>query len=283
MRRLPLVALLAMAACGPKSGSTTPKDNLDADSRSGPDQKRSSAQKLDLNKPHTDEVSYQNQDRTDWYQVELDGRPGVLTTLINWDNVNSDLNIDVFDAFGAQIAASPVRGKGEKQKKLYTQIDKTGTYYIRVTAPSKVDGSVYTMEAQWQEPPAVAVTAPPPPPPPREEPPPPPEEKPKAHRVREPREPREQPAGEIDRGARGVRVSRGLGADDVHRQGIVGGHQAGRLGRGAGGRGRRRSARRRRLPGGQGDRREQVRRLGDAAIARQEQPRRDHVEPLREW
>ena len=195
MRRLPLVALLAMAACGPKSG-TTPKDNLDADSRSGPDQKRSSAQKLDLNKPHTDEVSYQNQDRTDWYQVDLDGRPGVLTTLINWDNVNSDINIDVFDAFGAQIAASPVRGKGEKQKKLYTQIDKTGTYYIRVTAPSKVDGSVYTMEAQWQEPPAVAVTAPPPPPPPREEPPPPPEEKPKAHRVREPREPRERPAGE---------------------------------------------------------------------------------------
>ena len=193
MRRLPLIALLLVAACGPKSGSKTPKDNFDADARSGPDQKRSTAQKLDLNKPHTDEVSYANQDKTDWYVVDLKGQAGVLTTLINWDNANSDVNIDVFDAFGAQIAASPVRGKGEKNKKLFTQIDKPGTYYVRVTAPTKADGTVYTMEAQWQEPTAVAVTTPPPP---REEPLPPPEEKPKHHATHEPREPREKPSGE---------------------------------------------------------------------------------------
>jgi hypothetical protein len=192
MRRIVLIAVLALAACGPKSGSKTPKDNFDADARSGADQKRSTANKLDLNKPHTDEVNYQQQDKTDWYEVELKGQAGVLTTLINWDNAGSDVNIDVFDAYGAQIAASPVRGKGEKQKKLFTQIDKPGTYYIRVTAPSKVDGTVYTMEAQWQEPTAVAVA----PPPPREEPAPPPEEKPKHHAQREPREPREKPAGE---------------------------------------------------------------------------------------
>ncbi|HEX8951478.1 MAG TPA: PPC domain-containing protein [Polyangia bacterium] len=191
MRRFLLIALFAVAACGPKSGSKTPKDNFDADARSGPDAKRSSAQKLELNKPHTDEVNYQNQDRTDWYEVELKGQPGVLTTLINWDNVGSDVNIDVFDAFGAQIAASPVRGKGEMQKKLFTQIDKPGTYYVRVTAPTKSDGTVYTMEAQWQEPPAVAVSAPPP-----VEAPPPPEEKPKHHATHEPRQEREKPAGE---------------------------------------------------------------------------------------
>src|SRR6266581_4517470 len=98
MRRLPLIAVLVLAACGPKSGSKTPKDNFDADARSGPDQKRSTAQKIDLNKPHT--------------------------------------------------------------------------YYIRVTAPARTDGTVYTMEAQWQEPTAVAVTTPPP----REEPLPPPNE-----------------------------------------------------------------------------------------------------------
>jgi hypothetical protein len=193
MRRLPLIAVLAIAACGPKSGSKTPKDNFDADARSGPDQKRSTAQKVDLNKPHTDEVSYANQDKTDWYEVDLKGQAGVLTTLINWDNSNSDVNIDVFDAFGAQIAASPVRGKGEKNKKLFTQIDKPGTYYIRVTAPTRADGTVYTMEAQWQEPAAVAVTTPPPP---REEPLSPPEEKPKHHATHEPREPREKPSGE---------------------------------------------------------------------------------------
>lgn len=196
MRRLPVIALLVVAACGPKSGGKTPKDNFDADARSGPDQKRSSAQKLDINKPHTDEVSYANQDRTDWYEVELKGKPQqpVLTTIINWDNANSDVNIDVFDAFGTQIAASPVRGKGEKQKTVYVPIPQPGTYYIRVTAPSRADGTVYTMEAQWQEPPPVAAA---PPPPPREEPPPPPSsesDKPKAHHAAH--EPREKPAGE---------------------------------------------------------------------------------------
>lgn len=195
MRRFALIAVIALAACGPKSGSKTPKDNFDADARSGPDQKRSAAQRLDTNKPHTDEVNYQQQDRTDWYQVELKGTPQqpVLTTIINWDNANSDVNVDVFNAFGEQIAASPVRGKGEKQKTLYVPIPKPGTYYIRVTAPTKTDGTVYTMEAQWQETPAVAVSAPPPQ---DNTPAPPPEEKPKHHATHEPREPREKPAGE---------------------------------------------------------------------------------------
>src|SRR6478735_5443640 len=136
MRRLLLTGLLALATvgCGPKAGSKTP-NTIDADLRSGPDAKRSSAQMLDVNKPKTDEVNFGNQDRTDWFQVELKGKAGVLTTLINWDNADSDVNIDVFDAFGAQIAASPGRGKGEKQKKLFTQIDKPGTYFVRVTAP----------------------------------------------------------------------------------------------------------------------------------------------------
>jgi hypothetical protein len=198
MRRFPLIAILALAACAPK-GAKTPKDNFDADARSGPDSKRSTAQKLDVNKPHTDEVNYQQQDRTDWYEVELKGKPQqpVLTTVINWDNVNSDVNVDVFDAFGAQIAASPVRGKGEKQKTLYVPIPQPGTYYIRVTAPSKMDGTVYTMEAQWQEPAAVAVA--PTPPPPQDTPAPPPNEsgeKPHHHVSHEPREPHEKPSGE---------------------------------------------------------------------------------------
>ena len=57
------------------------------------------AQKLDINKPHTDEVNYQQQDRTDWYEVELKGKPlqPVLTTIINWDNANSDINVDTSD------------------------------------------------------------------------------------------------------------------------------------------------------------------------------------------
>ncbi len=192
MRRIFGIALVTLAAaCGPKAGSKQAKDNFDPDARSGPDGKRSNAQKLALNKPHTDEVSYANQDRTDWYEVDLEGAKSgsVLGAVINWDNANSDVNIDVFDAFGAQISASPVRGKGEKQKKLYTPIEKSGTYYIRVTAPARPDGTVYTMEAQWEQPPPMMMTPAPTPEPP------PVEERPRKHeRVARPE--REKPAGE---------------------------------------------------------------------------------------
>lgn len=199
MRRLLCIALLTSATvgCGPKAGGKMAKDNFDADARSGPDQKRSGAQTLEPNRPHTDEISYAGQDKTDWYRVELKGHAGVLTTKINWDNDASDVRIDVYDEFGQEIAASPVRDKGSKQKKLLTQIDKPGTYFIRVTAPSKADATVYTMEAQWEEPPAVVAVPPPPPPPPADDAAPRPgDDKPKKRASREPREPRERPTGE---------------------------------------------------------------------------------------
>jgi hypothetical protein len=195
MRRFSFIALLLLAGCGPKAGGKMPKDNFDADARSGADGKRSTATHLDINKPHTDDVSYQNQDRTDWYVVDLKGRPAqpVLTVVLHWDNANSDLNIDVFDALGGQISASPVRGKGETQKTLYTPIPQAGTYYVRVTAPGKMDGSVYSMEAQWPEAPAVVVAPPPPPPPPVEEK---PVEEHHHHATHEPRPEHEKPSGE---------------------------------------------------------------------------------------
>jgi hypothetical protein len=175
MRRILSLTLLTLLAGGCHKGAKNAKDNFDADAKSGPDAKRSGAQQLIANKPHTDEVNYANQDQTDWYRVDLKGRPNppVLTTKVNWDNVNSDVRIDVYDEFGQEIAASPVRDKGVTQKKLLTQIDKPGVYYIRVTAPTKTDGTVYTMEAEWNEP-AVVVAPPPPPPPTPDEPPPPP-------------------------------------------------------------------------------------------------------------
>jgi hypothetical protein len=191
MKRLLCIGLASLAiGCGP-TGSQTPKDNFDADAKSGPDAKRSGAQHLEVNKPHTDEVSFVNQDRTDWYQVELKGKAGVLNTQIHWDNDNSDVRIDVFDEFGQEIAASPVRDKGAKAKKLLTQIDKVGVYFIRVTAPGRSDGTVYTMEAKWDQPPPMpVVTAPPA----NEHPMALEEDKPKKHAPREPREPREKPA-----------------------------------------------------------------------------------------
>jgi hypothetical protein len=198
MRRLLACSAFAMLAaasfgCHNKKDAKNPKDNYDADAKSGPDAKRSGAQTLIANKPHTDEISYINQDATDWYRVELRGRPNppVLTTKINWDNVNSDVLIYVYDEFGAEISASPVRDKGVTQKQLLTEIAKPGIYYIRVSAPTRADGTVYTMEALWAEP---VVQAPPPPPPPVDD------DKPVEEKIvkhRAPREPREpKPEGE---------------------------------------------------------------------------------------
>ena len=126
---------------------------FDPDKKSGPDGKRSGAQVLRTNKSRTDEVSYANQDRTDWYVVTLKGPPNVLATEINWDNAKSDLMVDVFDEFGKQVSASPTRAPGSTQKTLLTQIDHPSVFYIRVSAPKPDDGSVYTMEAKWDTPP----------------------------------------------------------------------------------------------------------------------------------
>jgi hypothetical protein len=185
-----LVPLLVAAACGPagKTAKTGNDDKFDADAKSGPDGKRSTAREVKINTAVTDEVSFAGQDKTDWYLVRLLGKAGVLNTVVHWDADSSDVQIDVFDELGRQISASPVRNRGAKEKSLLTQIDKPGVYYVRVTAPTKADATVYTMEAKWDAPAPVAVKEPPPArehvEPVAEDPP------PRHHHEREPREPR---------------------------------------------------------------------------------------------
>ncbi len=186
MRRLFALLLVSMVGgCGPKATNTSAnyQPPVGPDDKSGPDGKRSGANALKVNTPVTDEVNVPHGDKTDWYKVDLLGKAGVLTCQLNWDNPKSDVMVDVFDAVGAQIAASPVRGAGEQLKKLLVQIDNPGTYYIRITAPGPQDGSVYTLVAKWDEPP------PAPPPPPADNPPPPPPHEEKHHH-HEPREPK---------------------------------------------------------------------------------------------
>jgi hypothetical protein len=161
-----LTIVCLLVGCG-GSQKTKTKAEPDPDRNSTPDGKRSGAREIKPNVPITDEVNYANGDKTDWYMVQLKGKPGVVNSIIRWDNVNSDIMIDVFDEFGTQVAASPVRATATKDKYLLTQIDKPGTFFFRVTAPTKADGSVYTLEVKWTEPPPPAppqiVVAPPPP------------------------------------------------------------------------------------------------------------------------
>jgi hypothetical protein len=172
--------------------------NYDADARSGPDGKRPGANVLRVNKSRTDEVSFANQDETDWYVVTLKGQPGVLGVQLHWDNPKTDLMVDVFDEFGKQLSSSPTRSPGSTQKTLLTQVDHVGVYYIRVTAQKPDDGSVYTLEAKWDEP----EDMPPPPVVPVEPPPPVPvvPVKPKTHHQKEPAQEKPSVASETIQG-----------------------------------------------------------------------------------
>jgi hypothetical protein len=179
---LPLFAFLLGGGCKP-----APPPPFDADARSGPDGKRVGARTLQPNVPLSDSVSYEMQDQTDWYMVQLPGKPGILTVDLEWTNDKSDLAVDVFDEGGNNLAASSP-APGAKKKTLLAKIDKVpAPYFIRVWAPNKGDATAYTVTPRWVMPEE------PKPEPVKEEPKPEPvkkhhEEKPRVEREAHPRE-----------------------------------------------------------------------------------------------
>lgn len=186
MRSLLRFSLAAVLAAGvPACKSKNQNDaKFDADAKSGPDGARSGAKVVRTNFPVTDEVNYKSQDKTDWYQVDLKGRPGILTCILKWDRLESDIAVDVFDELGKQLSASAPKGKNQKEKQLLTQIERPGSYFLRVSAPTENDGTQYTIEARWEEPKpeniAINIVEPPP-------------EEPKPKPKKEPKEPVEKP------------------------------------------------------------------------------------------
>jgi hypothetical protein len=178
MRRLLLLPLsfLLVAGCKP-----APPPPFDAEAKSGPDGKRVGARTLQPNAPMSDSVSYEQQDQTDWYMVQLPGKPGILTCELAWTSDKSDIAVDVFDEGGNQLAAS-APAPGAKAKTLLAKIEKVpAPYFIRVWAPQKTDGSAYTLTAKWEMPEE------PKPEPPKEE----PKPEPKKHHEEKPRVERE--------------------------------------------------------------------------------------------
>lgn len=160
------------------AGCTKKKDVLpsfDADLNSGADKIRNGAQRISVNTVSADDVSFEKQDQTDWKQVELKGKPGILQAELRWDNVNADLNIAIFNSFGEEMAASPGPAPGLQKKEVAIEVTQLGVYYLRIQAAKKSDFSVYNVTARWggggEEPVATAqplvdnsVTPPPPPP-----------------------------------------------------------------------------------------------------------------------
>ena len=159
------LSLAAVGGMGCKKSKPDTRPKFDADARSGLDGKRSGAITIEVNKVVTDDVNFDGQDQTDWKQVELKGKPGILTVELHWDRAEADLNCDVFNSFGEQIAASPGPQAGAQQKKVIVEVSNLGVYFLRIQAAKRGDYSVYTLEAKWD-----GEVAPPPTPPPVETP-----------------------------------------------------------------------------------------------------------------
>jgi hypothetical protein len=149
MRRARLVIACALLATGCAKKPPVAPQAIDPDANSGADAKRTGAVAIPVNQAVTDEVNFDRQDQTDWKSIDLKGRAGILSVELHWDNANSDMSVDVFDALGVQIGASPDAAAGTQLKKVAVNIEAPGIYYLRVRAPKAKDGSVYNLIAKW--------------------------------------------------------------------------------------------------------------------------------------
>ncbi len=112
-----------------------------------------------LNTAIDDKVDFKKGDQYDWRKVSLGGKPGIATFELHWDDEKSNIDIDIFNKFGDSIGKSPPRLEGQQVKKILVQIDEPGIYYLRVSAPTKADASIYTVAIKWKGPPGPPLVA----------------------------------------------------------------------------------------------------------------------------
>ena len=139
------------------------KDGPDAEGP-GDDDDRLRAKEAQINTPLNDKVDNKKGDKEDWRQFHLQGKPGVATFELFWDNEASNIDIDVYDAYGVNVGRSPPRMEGQSKKSILVQV-KPGLYYVRIKAPTEKDKSIYTLNVKWEGPQFVAKADPTPPPP----------------------------------------------------------------------------------------------------------------------
>jgi len=127
----------------------------------GDDDDRLKAKEAQINTPLNDKVDFKKGDKDDWRKFQLQGKPGIATFELFWDDDGSTLDLDIYDAFGVNIGKSPPRLDGQSVKRILVQIKKAGTFYVRVRAPSEKDRSIYSLNVKWDGPPVVAAVPPP--------------------------------------------------------------------------------------------------------------------------
>ncbi|MSP60309.1 MAG: hypothetical protein EXR72_08205 [Myxococcales bacterium] len=137
----------AGGAGGPGGGGAPcPKDNKDPDC----DGARTLARVCPANEIMNDELLGVKDDKADWRKFDLQGRAGLVKVKIRWDDPKAELSIDLFDAFGANVAGSPGK-QPQPEKKLLQQLESGGIYYLRVQPAAGTSlGTVYTVMLEWK-------------------------------------------------------------------------------------------------------------------------------------
>ncbi len=125
------------------------------------DNTRITAKESKPNEVITDDVGLKKTDPVDWKRFDLPGNPGLIKVKVHWDDPSTELNVDLYDAFGENVAASPGKQR-EPQKTLLAQ-GQPGLYYVRIQPTPLLKGTspgtVYTMRLDWKGAPATKATA----------------------------------------------------------------------------------------------------------------------------
>lgn len=123
----------------PVTGKDLPEDE---------DGKRIQAKHTPSNTPINDELSLVKNDVMDWKQFDLSKvkKNTWVKFLLNWDERETEINLDVFNQIGALVVQSPGRS-GTAQKEVLLRVERPGVYYARlaVLAGYPKNESVYTV------------------------------------------------------------------------------------------------------------------------------------------
>jgi hypothetical protein len=122
----------------------SPNIEQNPNQNSGNDGERGRAQKMDLNAPVNDNVSYAENDQTDWKYVQIPA-PGTITVTLGCDNGGAACVAVVHDALGAPLRTLDSHGQPRVSD---TMAVRRGNYYIEVYAQAAATD--YTLQVDYE-------------------------------------------------------------------------------------------------------------------------------------